>query len=786
MVKMSEQSGDILDDPSVKIKRTVREAPEKCNVCDYPYGAHTRARVQCKQCKYTSCKACYKQYFLTKANPQCMECNTVWTQDVLESCFPRTWCNSEYRKHMENVMFQQELSLMPLASAEINRRKLEQDRQEMTENLGELEQQIEQLRQTVVRYNRRAASGTDWAILERDQHVPRIELKIKTLEQEYDTMVAEIIKFNESNLFDNTNIVSSRPCFTPECRGYLNFKHECVVCNTTWCSACHTRLGQNHVCDQNLVKTYRMLEKDTKNCPGCKTLIYKISGCDQMYCISCNTAFSWETGQIEKGRIHNPHYFEYLQRRERDQQPAGDTGCVELSLHLIMKANTLKNVSGTPIGDFIIELERFRTHIDETNLRHWAEILREDPTRRNLDIRIEYLLKHIDEKTFKSQMVKRDIGIKLNTHYYNLVYSLSMVCRDILVRYLQDPGYQPDIVRKEIIEYAKYFNIEMEKISVWFDQSYKKHLIVNTGNIILDSIKRVKNEMMLTDEELNSITSKTEWLDSDERKYMEHYEWFSGEVAKFCGCTSGYRRQQTQINYQESANVLINIFETNTEFAEAIWDYEQVVSTRNKQRIRTNILKHIMNKFGRGFRLIWNGITDVYRYVSYSTSFNNEEIVSVPGYNSEIEYRMLLFFIPLYTVYMPNQVISENTVQSTVCYLDQCSIRYCKMGRQRNVLNLCNIVGALCERLLVHPHASCQDLHRTEQLWNGFYERVYTLKPDAPGSRYTLTEQYKQSVSEKLQQMYTALVSQPGYTRKQVVKNQHARMTSILGLQSEL
>jgi hypothetical protein len=31
-----------------------------------------------------------------------------------------------------------------------------------------------------------------------------------------------------------------------------------------------------------------------------------------MFCTQCNTAFSWISGEIELGLVHNPHYYEYL------------------------------------------------------------------------------------------------------------------------------------------------------------------------------------------------------------------------------------------------------------------------------------------------------------------------------------------------------------------------------------------------------------------------------------------------------------------------------------------
>jgi hypothetical protein len=130
-------------------------------------------------------------------------------------------------------------------------------------------------------------------------------------------------------------------CPEVECRGFLNSKFKCGICGSKVCSKCHARLdvvekesdvaakelrffgkeedeedeesGKEHVCNESDLATVEFVKKTCKNCPSCKTQIYKIHGCSQMWCTFCGCAFSWSTGKkISTRYFHNPHQGQIL------------------------------------------------------------------------------------------------------------------------------------------------------------------------------------------------------------------------------------------------------------------------------------------------------------------------------------------------------------------------------------------------------------------------------------------------------------------------------------------
>ncbi len=159
-------------------------------------------------------------------------------------------------------------------------------------------------------------------------------------------------------LTDGTAAPAAKPqplrgCPVENCRGFLSTGGICGLCDAKICMCCHevvgkkgeevvqvgpteemtfTVGGRSHICNKDSVETAKMLAKETRSCPTCKACIYKTDGCDQMWCTQCKTAFSWRTGQVESGRVHNPHYYEWLRRtqgsvpREEGDVPAAAAG----------------------------------------------------------------------------------------------------------------------------------------------------------------------------------------------------------------------------------------------------------------------------------------------------------------------------------------------------------------------------------------------------------------------------------------------------------------------------
>ena len=113
-------------------------------------------------------------------------------------------------------------------------------------------------------------------------------------------------------------------CPEQDCLGKLyktDDGYKCNICNSLFCLHCLGKINNGvHACDIQEVNTLIDIIRNTVPCPKCSTRIYRISGCDDMFCTNCHTGFSYRTGKIKHGNFHNPHRQEFIRNHPELQE----------------------------------------------------------------------------------------------------------------------------------------------------------------------------------------------------------------------------------------------------------------------------------------------------------------------------------------------------------------------------------------------------------------------------------------------------------------------------------
>ena len=333
-----------------------------------------------------------------------MSCMKEFKKDFLVEKMTAAFMNVEYKKHRESILLDREKCMMPHTQRhveyEIKMRKYESDFKSDEDELKRLQAEIFRKKNTV----------NNWR---------------------------NNLMMNESESKE-TNAKFVHCCPAPNCKGFLSTQWKCGICETKVCKYCNSIKEDNeeHVCNEDDVKTMELLKKDTKPCPTCGSMIHKIQGCDQMWCVQCNTPFSWKSGMVVKGVIHNPHYYEWQRNNNKGIAPriAGDiqNGCLDITYY-----------DYTNVSHYMKEIikDKDKCKIKCARLMRYYQLLLhinhvEMPLYRvnneanynfNLRQRIRYMLNELDEEKWKQEL-QRDEKKKIKKtdifQIYDMFYNV--------------------------------------------------------------------------------------------------------------------------------------------------------------------------------------------------------------------------------------------------------------------------------------------------------------------------------------------------------------------------
>jgi hypothetical protein len=422
-----------------------------CIICTNSYNnLIKRIKIKCNICGEECCKSCVEEYlFKSYVDVHCMFCKNIWDYRFIYENMNNTFLN-KLKYQQSKMLLDREKMLLPETQKYIEYDKtillMEKQIKFNHSETTKLNNTITMIEEELPLKNCPNALCNAKYVFHKDKYCykckqnicvlcrsimysnhkcderrkQKVNLYLEYIKQKIElfhkteTMKYKVYKWHHDYTTDK-NILEYEHnviCVCPEniCKGYITSKeYKCNLCNTTICKRCYNKWDETHVCDINDIKTVDMLKSSTKPCPKCASLIHKIDGCNQMWCTHCNTAFGWLTGKIEKGAVHNPHYFEWFNNIDKttdttEYDNRTCEGIPEQRYFLTHISLTIKRID-LHIYNVIILYFRILLHINDICLSE--DDNEHDKVKQNLDLRMQWIYNEIDDKRWGSLLYQR-------------------------------------------------------------------------------------------------------------------------------------------------------------------------------------------------------------------------------------------------------------------------------------------------------------------------------------------------------------------------------------------
>ena len=458
---------------------------EDCFVCLEPYKNKRNPKIVCQHCPAHACRHCHQRHLLiTYEDPHCVSCKRGWNSDFMGLHFPISFRNGALRAHRRKVLFEREKTLLPALQIYAEYRQTMQRtltaRTELYKvfgnehvegntvafryrtlknklfvlgyNIDKQRKEIKRLKEITdenelskpILLKKARETRDELKILEAklQEQIAALEPRYTELREQYDALTTEYR--TASNLYAGREAVAQRRefimrCPAEGCRGFLSTAYKCGTCECWACVECHVSVGKEkecgHVCDPNTVLSAKAIKDETRPCPKCGTRIFKIDGCQQMFCImeGCHTAFDWVSGNIVTGVIHNPHYYEWLRRREGGELPreAGDIPCGGMPNTWQMVGVMRELALPEELNTVVLESFRNLQELVDHRMREFPSRL---PQLANKEDDVEYLLQEITDDVWQTRLERTETKFLKKKEIGQILQTLATAGSDMMNR----------------------------------------------------------------------------------------------------------------------------------------------------------------------------------------------------------------------------------------------------------------------------------------------------------------------------------------------------------------
>ena len=390
-----------------------------------------------------------------------MACKKGWDREILMTNFTNKFVTRTYKHRREELLFDRERSLMPATQPYV---ELEVRIRKINKQIVHRKVEIDNSARKVNRLNFENNSRAE--IDDRIKHMAMVfdeqkvanslRLDVQFLEWERDYLMSRM--YGELTVQRRQFV---RACPYTDCKGFLSTAWKCGLCEMWTCPDCHEGRGPDreaeHTCNPDSLETAKMLDRDSRNCPKCAAMIFKIDGCDQMFCTQCHTAFSWRRGTIETGTIHNPHYYDYMRRHGNLPRNPGDVPCgglpswYDLAVRFKLRQSPWYNLIGAA--------HRSIGHTQHVLIPRYTTNLQAD----NRDLRIKYMIGDLPDDEFKKKIQQRDKARQRKADIRQVCEMVAAVLTDLFQALDRTGDLQTFI--DSVNEFKDHVNLTLKKVS---------------------------------------------------------------------------------------------------------------------------------------------------------------------------------------------------------------------------------------------------------------------------------------------------------------------------------